>query len=66
VPYYFGNCDVMIDVDAFEKIRSVFRTHSLIRHPYVSADVTKEMFSNSGQRLIHDYFQKLLGDHYVQ
>lgn len=50
VPYYFGNCDIMIDYDNFKKLESHF----------IEASQSKSLNDK-----ILDYFAKLLGEHYA-
>ena len=50
VPYYFGNCDIMIDYNKFKKIESDF----------IKASESK-IINNK----ILNYFENLLGEHYA-
>ncbi|OQA54964.1 MAG: hypothetical protein BWY42_01593 [Candidatus Omnitrophica bacterium ADurb.Bin277] len=65
VPYYFGNCDVMIDHSAFLKIRDVFRCLSLKRHPQIKAEKPDSIDIRAAHRAAETYFKRLLGEHYV-
>jgi len=65
VPYYFGNCDVMIDDEAFLKIRSAFRYLSLREHPHIKAGMPDKADPLLYRRDVDAYFKKLLGEHYV-
>lgn len=65
VPYYFGNCDVMIDDEAFLKIRSAFRYLSLRDHPHIKAGMPDKADPLLYRRDVDAYFKKLLGEHYV-
>jgi len=65
VPYYFGNCDVMIDDDAFLKIKSAFRYLSLRDHPHIKAGMPDKADPFLYRRDVDAYFKKLLGEHYV-
>lgn len=65
VPYYFGNCDVMIDDDAFLKIKSAFRYLSLRDHPHIKAGMPDKADPLLYRRDVDAYFKKLLGEHYV-
>ncbi|PAF52400.1 SAM-dependent methyltransferase [Helicobacter sp. 13S00477-4] len=49
IPYYFGNCDVMIDYDGFLKLEDEF----------IKSSQTKILNSK-----VMDYFKNLLRDHY--
>lgn len=50
VPYYFGNCDIMIDYNKFKKIES---------------DFIKASESKTINNKILNYFENLLGEHYA-
>ncbi|MCX2717481.1 N-6 DNA methylase [Helicobacter sp. MIT 21-1697] len=50
IPYYFGNCDVMIDYEAFRALESDF----------IQASESKILSEN-----IMQYFKDLLGEHYA-
>lgn len=65
VPYYFGNCDVMIDREDFERLRDVFRYLSLKQHPQIKAFVSSKVDSKICSSSVEMYFKKLLGEHYV-
>ncbi|GMO61467.1 MAG: hypothetical protein Ta2D_07410 [Rickettsiales bacterium] len=64
IPYYFGNCDVMIDNDKFLKIKECFKIASAKNNIDLVkfCDFTK---SNSYKEKIDGYFKELLGEHYV-
>jgi len=62
VPYYFGNCDVMIDNDKFQEIKECFvlysaQTNEILKKHCKELENYKEKVSN--------YFKKLLGEHYL-
>ena len=65
VPYYFGNCDVMIDNEAFSKIKNAFRCLSLRQHPQIKADVPEKADPRVYHKDVDAYFRYLLGEHYV-
>jgi len=65
VPYYFGNCDVMIDREGFGMIRDEFRYLSLRQHPQIKAGISCELDSKACSSAVEMYFKKLLGEHYV-
>ncbi len=68
-PYYFGNCDVLIDDQGFKQHRQHFIIEALSRHPalrryYPDFDLSVRAVSLARNR-IQLYLQELLGDHYV-
>lgn len=65
VPYYFGNCDVMINNKEFLKIKDSFRFLSLKQHPYIKAPIPKIKNLDNSLGVINAYFRNLLGEHYV-
>jgi hypothetical protein len=79
IPYYFGNCDIMIDNGAFEDLKPVFVSRSAQKHPglfaYTNiknyggaaapAPLTAQTAAQTAAR-ITDYFKRLLGEHYVE
>lgn len=70
IPYYFGNCDVLINNDLFQQYKEYFILEALNRHLYlrqyfVEFDFSKiELLIDSIQK-IQQYFQQLLKEHYV-
>ncbi len=65
VPYYFGNCDVMINNEDFLKIRDDFKMFSLKCHPYLKPTIPFNHEAQFSMKRIEEYFLKLLGEHYV-
>ena len=69
VPYYFGNCNVMIDNELFKQYRSYFLNYGMIHNPFLCEhlpDYDKPIFSEvECQEKIDEYFKELLGEHYV-
>ena len=65
IPYYFGNCDVMINNEKFLNIKDCFETLSAKRFynlkPYIKSSRTVK----EAQELVENYFKDLLGQHYV-
>lgn len=69
IPYYFGNCDVLINNSCFKRDRQYFITEALSRHPdlrehYPGFDLSEETIDYARNR-IRIYLRELLGDHYV-
>ncbi len=58
LPYYYGNTDVFIDNQEFLKIKDVFITNSVERHPWL-AGKNIEFNYNNNYALIDAYFEKL-------
>lgn len=70
VPYYFGNCNVLLDNALFIKYRKYFIVEAMSRHPnlhqyFSRLDSLKgESLAYAKQKINH-YFRQLLGVHYV-
>jgi hypothetical protein len=62
VPYYFGNCDVMIDDDKFQKIKECFVRYSAETNAGLKK-YSKEV--ENYKEKVSEYFVELLGEHYV-
>ncbi len=70
IPYYFGNCDVLIDNQLFKKYKKYFildalNRHKQLRQHFVEFDFFKTKAIKYTQSKIAEYFKKLLGTHYV-
>jgi methylase of polypeptide subunit release factors len=63
IPYYFGNSDCFIDFKFFCEIRNVFLSLSAKKHPRLASFADKKY--NDSQSVVHDYFKRVLGEHYV-
>lgn len=63
IPYYFGNCEIMIDNMEFLKIKDSFIARSLLKHPFLKKFIKGEFICDNTS--IQNYFEKLLGKHYV-
>ena len=61
LPYYYGNIDVFIDNDEFQKIKDVFITNSVERHPWLKEKNIEYTFNNN-YNLIENYFKNLFGE----
>ena len=57
LPYYYGNCDVFINNDDFIKVKDVFITKSIEKHPWLKQKISYQFNNNYG--LIDMYFKKL-------
>ncbi len=70
IPYYFGNCNVLIDNDLFKKYKKYFVLEALNRHQnlrqyFAKFDFSKTELLQLSKQKINQYFQQLLGVHYV-
>ena len=71
VPYYFGNCEVMLDHAAFDRMREVFRADALTRHPFLARYFGGRLAKSASklasvQERLNVYFHDLLGSHHVR
>jgi len=57
LPYYMGNCDVFIDNGEFNKIKDVFVTKSVEKHPWLKNKIAFHYDNN--YTLIDNYFENL-------
>ena len=64
VPYYFGNCDVMIENAEFIKIKDAFIAKSIQKNPFI-AEFFEDKSYSCDDAAIRNYFKTLLGEHYV-
>lgn len=64
IPYYFGNCDPMIDNNAFLEIADCFIYASWQKNPKLNLWTGGEPPTDY-EKKIENYFKKLLGEHYV-
>lgn len=62
LPYYLGNCDVIIDNKEFEKIRECFIAESVHNNPILRKQFRFRDVPNA-QSQIENYFNKLLREH---
>ncbi len=65
IPYYFGNSDIMIIYDEFKEIEKSFVRKSLSKYPFLKGLLKDEYLLDKDIINIDTYFQKLLGNHYV-
>ena len=67
IPYYFGNLDVFIDNNLFQKYKKSFIRDSLIRHSFLEdyIDCPKEIAIQEARNDIIKYFKKLIERHSV-
>jgi hypothetical protein len=70
IPYYFGNCNVLIDNQLFLKYKKYFILEALNRHQnlrkyFDKFDFSKTKLVDNAKQKIVEYFKQLLGSHYV-
>lgn len=70
IPYYFGNCDVIIDNNLFQQYQQYFILECLsrntnLRQYFTNVDFNKAEAVEEGKKKIQEYLHKLLGVHYV-
>ncbi|MBS3944620.1 MAG: hypothetical protein KGZ42_03930 [Melioribacter sp.] len=66
IPYYLGNCDLMINNNLFNEFKDLFMIKCVQKYP----DLKKYFSFNNelpkdSDRIIEEYFKKLLREHYV-
>lgn len=59
IPYYYGNCNIMIDIDEFNKTKPYFISDSINNNSVLQKQFTYQKFVN-GNYVIDNYFEKLL------
>jgi len=66
IPYYFGNCDILLDHDEFEKIKDAFVVTSLEKYHFLRhlLPIRSNQVKNYAP-VITSYFDNLLGEHYA-
>ncbi len=67
IPYYFGNCDVIIDNQEFKKIQNSFVSLSLRKNDFILKNLNHKINEDElkDNKIVKEYFIKLLGEHYV-
>jgi hypothetical protein len=66
IPYYFGNLDVFIDLNLYERYRYFFIQEALTRHKFLNRFFRIDNIDiNLIRQKIVEYFKILLGEHYV-
>ena len=66
LPFYFGNCDVLINNDLFRQYRSYFISDTVGHHPFLKKHFQinpREKQQAASQ--LDTYFRLLLGEHHV-
>ncbi len=62
LPYYLGNCDIIINQEEFEKIKECFISESVHNNPVLKKTFRFHDVPNATIK-IENYFNKLLGEH---
>ncbi|GHV07249.1 hypothetical protein AGMMS50229_13690 [Campylobacterota bacterium] len=65
IPYYFGNLSVIINHDAFLKIKDIFVQKSAEKHTELRSFIGTNYQDNNTDLTIENYFRDLLKDHYI-
>ncbi len=65
IPFYLGNCDVMIDNERFSEIKDCFVQSSKRNNPTLLPHCHFSMDARTCNNKIESYFKTLLGEHYV-
>ena len=66
LPFYFGNCDVLIDDDLFRQYKSAFISDTLNHHPSLKKHFQIDPIEKQQVESELDmYFRSLLGEHHV-
>ena len=64
IPYYFGNFDIMINLEEFRKIEDLFVQKSLNKYPHLEHLKGNYSLSEKDEKEIEKYFKNLFGEHY--
>ena len=66
LPFYFGNCDVLIDDELFREYKPCFISDTVRHHPFLKKHFQINLIEKERMEPKLDvYFKKLLGDHHV-
>lgn len=66
LPFYFGNCDVLIDNELFREYKPAFISDTVRHHPFLKMHFQINLIEKERMESKLDvYFKKLLGDHHV-
>ena len=66
LPFYFGNCDVLIDDELFKQYKSAFISDTVRHHPFLEKHFQIKLIEKQqADSELDMYFKLLLGDHYV-
>ncbi len=65
IPYYLGNCDIIIDNDSFNAHKDFFINKCIIKHPALQKHFPIKELPTNIDLILDEYFKKLLREHYV-
>ena len=66
LPFYFGNCDVLIDDNLFKQYKSAFITDTVKHHPFLKKHFQiKPIEEQQAASGLDTYFKLLFGEHHV-
>ena len=66
IPYYFGNSNVFLNLKEYSKIKKEINLYSLATNPILKKKINQKVSNFSTiEKKVTNYFQKLLGEHYV-
>ncbi|MDE0425069.1 MAG: N-6 DNA methylase [Candidatus Poribacteria bacterium] len=66
LPFYFGNCDVLIDNDLFRQYKPFFISDAIRHHPYLKKHFQiKPIEKQQVASELDTYFKLLLGEHQI-
>ncbi|MCF8053742.1 MAG: SAM-dependent methyltransferase [Deltaproteobacteria bacterium] len=65
IPYYLGNCDIIIDNYAFLEIKDAFRFLSLQHNPQLGLEIGSGWDGDNSRKAVSSYMKNLLHEHYI-
>ena len=66
LPFYFGNCDVLIDDELFKRYKSAFISDSVRHHPFLKKHFQiKPIAEQQTASGLDTYFKLLFGEHHL-
>ncbi len=66
LPFYFGNCDVLIDDELFKQYKSAFISDTVRHHPFLKKHFQiKPMEKHQTASRLDTYFKLLFGEHHL-
>ena len=66
LPFYFGNCDVLIDDNLFKEYKPSFISDTVRHHPFLKKHFQiKPLEKQRVESELNMYFKSLLGEHHV-
>ncbi|MEW6508156.1 MAG: SAM-dependent methyltransferase [Bacteroidota bacterium] len=65
IPYYLGNCDIVIDDKSFNDVKEIFINKCIRKYPGLQKYFNFGDLPIETDRILDEYFKKLLREHYV-